>query len=169
MYQLLNQKKMENGSTFIGIALTIVCLLPIILMYIKKKKSGNLLLNKLKQIAQENQCQISHYECKGDFIIGLDEQQKRLFFYKKNNKKEDAQTIHLTDFAKVLAQKSTYSNSKQVGAPTVVEKVALVFYPKKKMEETIVLELFNDETNLQLSGEIQLADHWQQKLKTLMA
>ena len=31
---------MENGSTFIGIALTIVCLLPIILMYIKKKKSG---------------------------------------------------------------------------------------------------------------------------------
>ena len=54
---------MENGSTFIGIALTIVCLLPIILMYIKKKKSGNLLLNKLKQIAQENQGQISHYEC----------------------------------------------------------------------------------------------------------
>ncbi len=147
---------MDLGTTLIGAIILIICLLPFILMGISRRKREKQLLQTLVDYAKQNGGNITQHETTGDFIIGMDEKTNAVFFYKKNKNAETTQHLHLADYKKcsVVSTTRDFNNSK------VIDTVELSFIPIEKSKPIEELLLFNTKENLQLSGELQLAEKW---------
>jgi len=147
---------MDLGTTLIGGIILIICLLPFILMGISRRKREKQLLQTLVDYAKQNGGNITQHETVGDFIIGMDEKTNTVFFYKKNKNGETTQHLHLADYKKcsVVSTTRDFNNSK------VIDTVELSFIPIEKSKPIEELLLFNTKENLQLSGELQLAEKW---------
>ena len=86
---------MNTGVTITTITLTLLIILPLAYMQMQKKKSNNKILNALKELAQQQNSNITTHEVSGDFAIGIDQNSKRLFFYREKEHENVAQNIDL--------------------------------------------------------------------------
>jgi hypothetical protein len=147
---------MDLGTTLIGAIISIICLLPFVLMAVSRRKREKQLLQTLVDYANEYEGNITQHETVGDIIIGLDEKSNTVFFYTKNKIAETKQYIRLADYKKcnVVSTTRDFNNSK------VIDTVELSFIPIEKTTPIEELSLFNTKYNLQLSGELQLAEKW---------
>lgn len=137
-----------------------ICVIPFILMGRSRKKKQKRTLQSLINLANQKNCKISKYEICGDFIIGIDETKRFLFFYKKLEDKVVEQFINLAEILSCRVKNTTrtvaYNNENQ----HVIDKVELGFIPYDKNKNEILLEFFDADTNMQLSGELQLVEQW---------
>jgi hypothetical protein len=125
-------------------------------MGVSRRKREKQLLQTLVDYAKQNEGNITQHETVGDIIIGLDEKNNTVFFYSKNKNAETKQHIRLSDYKKC----SVVSTTRDFNSSKVIDTVELSFTPIEKSKPIEELLLFNTKYNLQLSGELQLAEKW---------
>ncbi len=154
---------MDLGSTIIGAILIAICVVPVILMNRNNKKREKKALQSLISIATEHNCIISKHEICSDFVIGIDEIKNYVFFFKQKKEEAISQFVDLAEIKISKAVKSTRAAKSKNENITITEKVKLSFIPKNKGKAETQFELY-DQENVQLNGELQLADKWSQQI-----
>ncbi|NPV51826.1 MAG: hypothetical protein HPY60_11635 [Candidatus Methanofastidiosum sp.] len=157
---------MDWGSAIIGLIIILICILPIGILYYKRVKKENKMLQSLNEIAQQHNCKIGQYEFCGNYVIGLDEDRNFAFFFKQ--KKEDAisQFVDLSEVQLCQVVKKIKNIRNDIGSLSYVERLGLSFIPKNSSKRETIFELYDVEINMQLSGELQFAEKWANQLNT---
>jgi hypothetical protein len=155
---------MDSGTTITGAIITALCIVPFAIIHYKKVKEENNKLHSLKQFASQHNCKISKHEFCGDFVIGLDEIRNFVFLYKGNKGKITSQFMNLNEIQICKAEKSTRSINSKEPNMVITERISLRFIPANSSKRETKFELYNEETNPMLNGEIALVDNWAKKI-----
>lgn len=159
---------MDSGTIIIGVIALAICILPFIALSRSRKKTEQQRLSALQNFAARQNCQLSEYEFCGNLSIGLDMVNKCVFALRKTEGGEISQYINLHGVQQCKAiQTSRNLNSKE-GEYKVIDRIDLSFVPVAKNEPDTLLEIFNAQENLQMVGELQLADRWEKRISNLL-
>lgn len=150
---------MDLGSITVGTIILAICIAPFVIMAINKKKKENKMLQALNQIAATQNHTISAYEFCGDFVIGRDEKMDTIFFYKESNGQGLSSSVNLSTIKNCQAVKAHRTVKSDGERLTITERVALAFTPTNAADQEVNFTLY-DVDNMQLNGELQLADTW---------
>jgi hypothetical protein len=148
------------GTTLVGLIVIIICSVPFVIMQYKSSKKESDMLKLLNDIAKQHNCKISQHEFCGDFVFGLDEIRNCIFFYKQNEEKAISKYVDLFQVRNCLVLKKTKTDKNNIGNLSIVERIELSFLPTNKDQLEVRFELFDKETNMQLSGELQFVEKW---------
>lgn len=155
---------MNSGNTLVTVIILVVCMIPFVSMYYNRIKKQKKKLQALKGIAQQQNCDISQYEFCGDFVFGIDETKDFVFFYKQKKEEIISQFVDLSKVQICQAIKQTKALQSNTGSRMVTALVQLSFSPMGKDGGDIKFELYDDDVNMQLSGELPFVDKWSKQI-----
>jgi hypothetical protein len=155
------------GNTLIGIVSVLICIGPFLGIYLVKVRKQNKILRSLQDSMLHLNVTIGEHEFCGDFLLGMDKNKKYILFY-KNVLNSDA-VVKIVDLStifscKVLNEMKTVKTARE--SMEFIEHIELSFISRDKKETK--LELFNEERNTQLSGELQCAEKWEKLITELI-
>lgn len=150
---------MDLGNIILGTIILTICIGPLVLLYFKSVNANRKMLQSLKEIAQQYNCNISKHEFCNNFVIGLDENNKYAFFFKQKEDESISQFVNLSEIQDCRAVKRTSYTKVKDENISFFEKIELKFIPKNKSQAETTFELYTPE-NRQLNGELQLVDRW---------
>jgi len=151
---------MDTESIFIGAILIAVCIIPFVIMHYKSTQKENKHLQSLSEIAKLHNCKISRHEFCGNVVIGLDENSNFIFFLKQNKEGNNFQYIDLSEIKACQIVKKTLTIKNNNENVSLTTKVELCFKPISKSKIETIFEIYNNEINGPLKGEINFADNW---------
>lgn len=151
---------MDLGSALTAFILIAICLMPFAIMNRNRKKRAQQLLQSLRSIATEQDCNIHQHEIGESYGIGLDETKKFVFFVKRTKDKLVEQFVDLTDIQTCKVSRTSRSVSSPDGNYNALDKLELSFIPIRNSESVVAFEFFNMDTCLQLYGELVSAEKW---------
>jgi hypothetical protein len=158
-----------NYKTIVtDVVLILICVLPFLIFAYNKKKKKSKLLGKIKQPATGYGLKISKYDIWDQSIIGLDESNSHVFFYRFKQGNETFKHIKIDEIRSCDKQESSRTIAIKNGSVKVIEKLALVFYPRLNHQATISLEFYDTEDSSQLGNELILIEQWQSTLSVLL-
>lgn len=158
---------MDSSTTITG-GFILFCIILFVIANRNKRKKEKQFLQPLNRLAEKDNCKISQYDIWNNSIIGIDNLTNHIFFIKNIFDDEISQSIKLSDILKCrineVGQTVTLA-SRTVGIKGNVikafDKVELVFINRDKNKPDLIAEFYNKETgNLNLTGELQLAEKW---------
>ncbi len=155
---------MDLETAIVGLISILICIIPFAIMHYNSVKKENKILKSLKENAQKQNCNISQYEFCGDYVMGIDESRNFVFFFKQKKEKAISQFVDLAEIQTCQVVKKTRSVKNDIGSLDVVERVELSFTPTNKNNAETRFELYDDEVNMQLSGELQFVDKWTKQI-----
>ena len=155
---------MDLGTALIGAIFLAVCMVPFIIMYYYRVKKENKIVQSLKKIAQQQNCNIDKYEFCGDFALGVDENRGFVFFYKQKNEETIRQFVNLSGVQTCQVVKKTRNQKANKTNELVTTQVELCFTSTNKNNDETRFELYDEEVNTQLSGELQFAESWAKQI-----
>ena len=150
---------MDLGNIILGAIILTICIGPLVLLYFKSVNANTKMLQSLKEIAQQHNCNISKHEFCNNFAIGLDENNNYAFFFKQKEEVSISQFVDLSEIQDCKAVKRTSTTKVKNEDITFFQKIELKFIPKNKSQAETTFELYEPEDR-QLSGELQLVDRW---------
>lgn len=157
---------MESSTLVVSLLLVVVILIPFIIMRGGIKKRAKLFLAELKAFASEHNADITDYDLSKDIAIGRDEAKGLVFFIHHGDELKSAKKIDLNETKNVQLTKGIRRVVTEHSESTIIEKVGLAFVTNAT---TVNFEFFNtDSGSLTMSGELQLAEKWEELLKLNM-
>ena len=154
---------MDIQNTIMGTVIIIICFLPIILITVRRKQREKQKFIELQNIAQQNGSNINDFEFCGDFTIGLDTVNSKVFFL-NSGEKADSQQIDLLEIKDVYADNKSRIMSADNESISILKTIDLCFNPQNKTQPTIKLSLYDDSVNPQLGDELKFGEKWSHKL-----
>ncbi len=128
---------------------------PILYVQRKQKSRTAKLLSDFLRLGESRQLRVTKHELWNDcYGIGLDEGQKKLFYVSTRNSNEQQLLVNLLD----LKKSTVASVRREVNGSKIIDQVGLRLTPREGKE--LYLEFYNKEENLNMSGELQLAEKW---------
>ncbi|AWV97284.1 hypothetical protein [Arcticibacterium luteifluviistationis] len=147
-----------NLSTIIiGLICIAVCVVPLILIGRGRKNKEQNKLHALTKIANQHEGRITSHAFSGDFGIAIDDKKGLVFFHKEENGQTTEEGIDLNYIEDCKLSKTTLSDAKN---KEHIEQIYLCFFPQSENDKKIKWELFNRETNRQLTDELQIGEEW---------
>lgn len=146
---------MDINSTLIGIIIIAICVLPIIILSINKKRKNRKNRQLLIDFAKEKGCIIHQYEVCGNYLIGLDEVKNFVFF-----KSENIQFVDLSEIKNCTIRNFSKRVEGKSGSYSIPDSLSLCFIPNNKNRSEECFEFFNSDNNSQLVGELQSIEKW---------
>lgn len=134
--------------------------MPFVLIAINNKKRKTNQLNSLKAIAIKQQGNISMHELHRDFAIGLDENANCLYFNRKIKDKETVQFVHLSELSQCKLIHSSRARNSKDNHDRLTEKLELCCLMSDRSKPDVVLEFYNIEDSMILTGELQTIEKW---------
>lgn len=157
---------MGTGLYIIDAIILVIIILPFILFINGSKKKQRNIRKALKALAIDNNCTLNKTESLNNFAIGLDTASDKIFFYKKNNDKASSKTIDLSTVSSCHVVKDTRRIKDKSNGYDLVNSVSLSFTHNNNQKES--LELFNNNIETTLSGELDIANKWQAYIEELL-
>tara|TARA_R110002111_G_scaffold98272_3_gene151625 strand:- start:28725 stop:29264 length:540 start_codon:yes stop_codon:yes gene_type:complete len=158
---------MGTGLIIIDVIIIAIVILPFALFINGSKKRSRQLRNTLKTETTEHNCKLDKLEIHGNYAIGVDTSQQKLFFHRKT---ETAVYSKVIDLSSVMSCKTT-KETKRVKDKTkhydVVEKIGLSFYHRNQNNDAYV-EFYNNDLMI-LSDQLEVAQNWQDYLNQLLS
>lgn len=152
--------ELDWGTVLVGTIALAVTLAPLAIIRLGKAKKEKQMLHFISELAHSMGAKIDQHEFCGDFVLGLDKQQSKVFFYKQKNTPSQPQFADLTKVKSCRIVRHHSSSKNGNGGPGVINRVVMSFTPANKSNEEIHFELYNEAINMQLSGELQMGDKW---------
>lgn len=155
---------MDLGSALVGAILLIICIIPFLIMHYSRNKTENTKLYSLKEMAKQHNCVINQHESCGNLILGLDESKNFVFIITTEKEDPISLCINLSEVqtCQAVVKSRTIKTNKE--SSSITERVELGFIPKTKIKgETRVL-LYDQETSMQLNGELLFVDKWSKQI-----
>ncbi|MBK8699008.1 MAG: hypothetical protein IPN29_05495 [Saprospiraceae bacterium] len=161
---------MDFGTLIMAVIVISIITLPFILIGRSNKIKKQKMVDALVAMAKSEGNTISQSECVGDFAVGIDKGLHTLYFYKKI---KDRESHHKVDLEAVQTC-TLINNSRNIqmgdGNNKIIDSLALKFTFKDKSRPDYLLEFYNGNDSVQLSGELQAIEKWDglinQKLKS---
>ena len=148
-------------KTLIMVAITVlVVVVPFAFVYIKNKKKKNKTKSVLLKYANVDNSKIDESDTLDNIAIGVDYNQNRLFFVKHFKNHETEQIININEIKSVRLVNEKRAVKIGKSSTLVVEKIEIVLTNNNPKEKDYILEFYNENINLILSGEVQLANKW---------
>ena len=152
---------MDLGSTITALVIVLVCIIPFIIMGIKNRKKKQQFFKALLDLAHENSYSISRHEIWADTAIGIDDKAAVLFFTKKTGGSQMREQVSLSAIQECRLIKRGVTEGKTDNY-TTIDMLGLGFTYHNKSKEDTVFEFYSsNESTPTLSGELDLAKHWQ--------
>ena len=167
IFQPIIIMEMNIGNIIIGIFSVLICVGPFLGMYLVKVSRQNKILRSLQESIHHLNVTIGEHEFCGDFLLGMDNTKKYILFYKTVlNSEAIIKIVDLSNIfsCKVLKETKTIKTTRE--SMEYIERIDLSFISKYKKETK--LELFSEERNTQLNGELQCAEKWEQLITELI-
>lgn len=161
--------EMDWGTAIVGLISVLICIGPFVIMYFKRIRKENKMLQSLTEIARQQNCKISKHEYCGDFFIGADESSNFVFFFKQKKEEAISQFVDLSEIQTCKIVKKTRNVKVGMEDLSIIERVELVFIPKNPNQGEEMFELYDSEKNGQLSGELQCVDKWAKEISDQLA
>lgn len=155
---------MDLGVTIIGAILIAICIVPIILMGRNRKKTEKKAFQSLINIANQQSCIINKHEICGDFVLGIDENRNFVFFFKQKKEEAISKFVDLSEVHICQAVKKTRNVKIDKENHSIIERVDLSFILTNKNKGEVKFELYDEEINTQLSGELQFVEKWAKQI-----
>lgn len=170
IYNFKKFKKMEMdwGTAIVGLIIILICMTPFVIMHYNRVKKEGKMLHSLKENAKQLNCNISQHEFCGDFVLGIDESRNFVFFFKQKKEEAISQFVDLAEIQICQVVKKTRNIKNDIGSLGFIERVELSFIPTNKNKTETRFELYNDEINMQLSGELQFVDKWTEQINACL-
>ncbi len=155
---------MDLGTLITGLFMLGLCALPFVLMHFNRKKIKKQMLFSISKMVSNEKGKLSDFEFTPNSIIGIDENQSKVFLYKKHKDRETREFVKLEDYEKCELEK-TFSHGKREGQDnSEIERVNLKFTPKTKGGETLLMEFYNSNESFNLKDELEFAKNWETKI-----
>lgn len=156
---------MESYSTFIGIAIVLIILIPLFLI----QRSQNSQKNKSKKgfmlEAKNNNLNISESDSWGTYYtIAIDEVANKLIYSKIIDAEHNITIVDLSQVESCEIDKTHRAVKNKTTYKTETDKIDLLITYKTKAKD--VLEFYNIDVNFQMSNEIALLEKWESKIKS---
>ena len=151
---------MEIGSALIGLVIVGLCALPFLLFSRSRKNKEKQFLRSLDLLAEQKNCHLDAHELSRDFAIGIDQVAKTAFFYKNLEGQETKQFVRLNEVDRCELKIVSRNLSPDRGGRKVIDRIALVFIPVEGGDPVNSWIMYSSEENIQLAGELQLAERW---------
>lgn len=156
--------EMDWGTTIVGLIMILICIVPFVIMYYNRVKKENKMLQSINEIAQQHNCKIGQHEFCGDYVMGIDENRNFVFFFKQKKEEAISQFVDLSEIQTCQMVKKTRNVKNDIGSLGFIERVELSFTPTNKNKGETTFELYDEEINMQLSGELQFVDKWTKQI-----
>lgn len=156
---------MDSGTLIVGAVLIALCILPVVITEISRKKREKKLFRLLISEAEGQNCNITKFEQCCNNVIGLDEANKVLFFIKKSNAGIISRFVDLKEIQNCKAHNQLGSSDNNGTNYQFTVKIELVFKSNLKNKPDVVIEIFDAEEGRQLSGELQFAEKWSEMIR----
>lgn len=147
---------MDLSTAIIGLIVISLFTMPFVVISRIGKKSEQMMLKSLTQLAESKNCKISQFEQWGNFAIGLDEANHKVFYHKLRNGVAIEQFLDLATIDRAKVEKITRSTSNG----TKIERLELGFIPATKTKPEFFMEFYNSDITSQLGGELQSIEKW---------
>jgi len=144
---------MDLGTSIIGVIIIITCVLPFVLISIKKRKQHKKVIDNLSNIAKMNKATIETNEIWNQSAIGFDATNKMLFFSKKASDSDTFEALNLSEI-----QKSSIAKFQNNNQPINRLELKFEFNDKSKSDKSI--EFYNQNETLSLVNELELIEKW---------
>ena len=152
---------MDIRTAITGIIIILICIIPFVIMRIKRRKREKQLLKEFFTAAERNNCKISQHESWNNSLIGIDETANVIFFTKKLKENDISLQINIDEIQKCRVINSNRTVSNANGNFKVVDKLELAFSFHDKIKGEIIIEFYNaDYDSLIFSDELQLVEKW---------
>jgi hypothetical protein len=157
---------MDLATLIIGLLSVAVFIVPV--LYIQRKQKGNsgkLLAAFMAAGAQQGLRITKHERWNEQFAIGLDETQHKLFYMNKQALTPQQVVVDLAE----VKNCAVVNMSRDVNGSRIIDLIGLRFsFHNTKWPEQL-LEFYNKEESMLLSGELQLAEKWRVIVSDAMA
>lgn len=144
----------------LGLVAIMIFIVPFVVMYYNRLKREKLMLRPLEALSKEHNSALNQHEFCGDFIIGMDENKNFVFFVKIKDEEVISQFVDLSDIQGCQVLKKTRSGANGNGNFALVESIELGFTSRNHGKVETKFKFYSDETNMQLAGEVQVAEKW---------
>ncbi|MGJ8660512.1 MAG: hypothetical protein ACSHXL_00605 [Bacteroidota bacterium] len=122
------------------------------------------MLFSISKMVENEQGKLTDFEFTQNAIIGMDENQSKVFLYRKHKDRETREFIKLKDFQKCEIEKTIYKGEQSTDGSAEIERVNLKFTPKAKGVETLLMEFYNAKESFNLKDELEFAKNWEIKI-----
>jgi len=144
---------MDLATSIIALVLVGICVSPFMIMGLKKVKNKKQQFQNLSRLANENNLTIGQYDVFGNLSIGIDSKNNQLLFFRndKNHNKIE-QCVDISNIKNCSINKT--------GTKDVIKQIELCLHTIIKNQQEINLLFFDNQTEFQLNGQLQLAEKW---------
>jgi hypothetical protein len=159
---------MDSTTTITGGVFILFCIILFVINNRNKRKKEKQFLQPMNRLAEKDNCKISQYDIWNKSIIGIDNLTNHVYFIKQLFDDATSLSINLNEILKCRMNEVGQtvilaSRTKGIKGNVIktFDKVELVFINRDKNKPDVIAEFYNKETgNLNLTGELQLAEKW---------
>ena len=150
---------MDIPSLIIGICSLALFIVPLIYVSAAQNRKNKRLQKEFLEIAKNNSLSINKLDLwNNSKVIGIDTEHKKLLYLDKQKQL----LIDLSSISKCRIGKSGGSSNGRKDAKAPISKIELIFSYSDKKQPELALTFFNSNDNLNLNGELPLAEKWQE-------
>ncbi len=160
---------MELSSTVIGIVCIILFFVPIYFLSRSGASKRKQRLSALLALSEKNGLRLSAKEAWNDYTIGIDDASRRMVFIKNTEEDHQEVLIDLKDIARCNVNNVSREVKTGGGIQRIIERIELQFFHKKAELPPVSVEFYDGKKQMQLSGELQLAEKWAALVKKALA
>ena len=156
---------MDLGTAIIGVFFLTLVFLPVILMTQSRKKKEKIMLQFLRNAAQQQNAQISKHEFFGDFAIGIDQTKGFVFYVNEAGKNEKGEFVNLRE----MKSCNVVNISNSDGSYKTIQRLDLCFKPLAKNGSEINFSFFDASSNNQIHEELKSIESWSRMINEYLA
>lgn len=151
---------MDSKMIIIDALLILLCIVPFIVLGMKKRNKKQLLFSKINTLAANGQHRITQHDKWDNTAIGIDQQASILFFYRKKGEHEKTEIIKLSDIQSCKIVETSRSVGSKGNSVKVIETLDLELKSKLKDKKMYMLEFYNNEESSILGDELEKIEKW---------
>lgn len=159
---------MDTGTLITGTIALAISVLPFIMIRKNRIKRERSMRQTLQEMASARHCTIKEYGFGGNFILGLDKEKRQLFFHLNSLTSSAKQHCDLADIASCEVRKTMRSVQNTGETNTLMTRLELCLIPKSSHATEVRLELYSEEYQDGLQGELEVAEIWARKINELL-
>lgn len=160
---------MNLGITIMGVILILLFILPIIIVSRNAKSSVKKSSKLLNDLAANNNSSISQFEILNNKIIGIDNQNLKLFFIKKTTDGFQEKVINLVEIKKCQVLSINKKINNKEGGYKITEKIELSFIYADIKKQKQIFDFYNVEyDNFMINGEFNFAEKWEKIINGIL-
>jgi len=161
---------MDISSIIIGIICLAMFVVPPIYWDRVQKQKEKRFIGHFLALAEKQLLKITEREMWNNrYCIGLDQDARRLFYLKRHEEgKEEIAVIDLSTVrnCKVMLDKRKIPTKR--GDFEIIEHINLVFQPYDQKQPEQIVEIFDLEESIRITGERPLANKWEKKINSML-